>query len=210
MKDDMELRKNYKETFEEINAPKELVLKLQVKSKEVVRQEAQDESAVLTKRINGWRRIAILATAFVLLIAFSNGIVYAATGNTWIKSIVVCLNGTNDLIDMSVEERDKYVLLQGWVMGDNGPIAVMIVNDKEDNETVDDVIMHIYMSETEIVEQDGKIYFRDGDIEIDITEDAVDGEVSGIYQIEGIMKQYKARYTDEGWNVSISEYSGEK
>lgn len=208
--EDMKLREKYKETFAEIHASEDLAIKLQTKPKTKVVLPAQEKSVILTKKFIGWRRIVTLATIFVLLIAFSNGIVYAATGDTWIKSIVVCLNGTNYSVDMNVKEEDNCVLTQGWVMGDDGPIAVMIVNDRDDIEAVDDVIMHIYMSDTEIVEQDGKIYFKDGDVEIDITEDAADGEVSGIYQIENVTKQYKAKYTDEGWSVSISDYFTEK
>lgn len=204
--EDMKLREKYKETFAEIHASEDLAIKLQTKTKTKDVLQVQEKSVILTQKFIGWRRIATLATIFVLLIAFSNGIAYAATGNTWVKSIVVSLNGTNYSVDMNVEEGDGYILSQGWVMGDNGPVAVTIVNDKDDREAVQDVIMHIYMSDTEIIEQEGKIFFKDGDVKIDITEDATDGNASGVYQIDNIMKQYKAEYTEEGWNVSISEY----
>lgn len=83
MNDDMKLKIDYKDTFAEIHAPEALARKVSNMTKVDVKTKT-----------SFMKRFAVAAAAFAILFAGSNGVVYAATGSTWIESVVVYFNGS--------------------------------------------------------------------------------------------------------------------
>ena len=78
----MKNEKWYKETFDKVHVPGELLGK-------VMDMENQTEK----KAKRGWRyAMGALAAALGLFVA-SNGICYAATGETWVSRMTVYFNG---------------------------------------------------------------------------------------------------------------------
>lgn len=83
MNDDMKLKMDYKATFTEIHAPEALARKVKNMTK-----------SNKNPKVSFMKRFAVAAAAFAVLFAGSNGVAYAATGNTWIESVVVYFNGS--------------------------------------------------------------------------------------------------------------------
>lgn len=82
MNDDMKLKMDYRETFAEIHAPEALARKVS----NMTKFDAKT-------KISFTKRFAVAAAAFAILFAGSNGVAYAATGSTWVESVVVYFNG---------------------------------------------------------------------------------------------------------------------
>lgn len=78
MKDEITLKKEYKEVFTKLYAPENLRRKIRELSGEGIRK----------KKASLMRKIAIAAAVIIALFLGSNGIVYASTGKTWVGYLI--------------------------------------------------------------------------------------------------------------------------
>ena len=98
------------------------------------------EDIMKKKSANMAKRIAVAAVALAIGFAGSNGVCYAATGETWVEKVFVKVNGV-DKEAIVTENKDGTVnydiKLDPYQDGDNYvERSVMIVTDEED---IDDV-----------------------------------------------------------------------
>lgn len=54
-----------------------------------------------------------------------------------------------------------------------------------------------------IAKETGKIYLVDGELKLDITEDAKDGTASGTYEKDGLTYEYEVIQSNGTWELSI-------
>jgi len=78
MKDEITIKKEYKEVFTKLYAPENLRRKIRELSGEGIRK----------KKASLMRKIAIAAAVIIALFLGSNGIVYASTGKTWVGYLI--------------------------------------------------------------------------------------------------------------------------
>ena len=79
-----EMKKEYRETFSEIHAPKALAGKV----RNMVKMENGKMGMSFVKKL------AVTAAAAAVLFVGSNGVAYAATGSTWVETVVIHFNGS--------------------------------------------------------------------------------------------------------------------
>lgn len=178
----------YKETFREVHAPQDLVERLM--DMERLRNKKKAGSAV--------KWIAVAAVAAVCLFAGSNGVVYAMTGSTWVKTLVykITLNGVEYDVDMeSHQKEDGNMRYTGSVQHGNGDVTEV---EYDEDGRFSTATIHTKKS-AGLSLTDGRIRIVDGDIEIDITEELNEkGMVSGSYERNGYTKVYKIIKQGEG------------
>lgn len=95
MNENMKLKNEYKEMFTDIHAPEALSRKVMNMS----RLENKKTGLSMMKKI-----AAVAAVAGALFVG-SNGVVYAATGSTWVKEVIVFFNGSSWMVEMDGGER---------------------------------------------------------------------------------------------------------
>lgn len=79
-----ELKKEYRDTFSEIHAPEALVEKV----RDMVKKENGKMGMSFVKKL------AVTTAAAAVLFVGSNGVAYAATGSTWVETVVIHFNGS--------------------------------------------------------------------------------------------------------------------
>lgn len=99
------------------------------------------EDIMKKKSANITKRIAVAAAALAIGFAGSNGVCYAATGETWVEKVFVKVNGT-DTEAIVTENEDGTVSydikLEPYQDGENYvEPSIIIVTDEEDIEDVD-------------------------------------------------------------------------
>ena len=95
MKDEITLKKEYKEVFTKLYAPENLHRKIRELSGDGIRK----------KKASLMRKIAIAAAVMIALFLGSNGIVYASTGKTWVGYLIK--PGTEEWIKLGTVENKK-------------------------------------------------------------------------------------------------------
>lgn len=129
----MKNEKWYKETFDKVHVPEELLGK-------VMDMENQTEK----KAKRGWRyAMGALAAAFGLFVA-SNGICYAATGETWVSRMTVYFNGEKYEGDITWQEYENGKLIGMF------PVTVPVVSDH----SMESVILGIIAEAGEVIDKD--------------------------------------------------------
>ena len=188
-------RSFYKETFEEIPVPEGLAEK-------VGRITEGGEKRQRTVKGNVMRKVAIAAVILVALLAGSNGIAYAMTGETWVKTMIVTFNIGDSVYEVEVEEQqlnNEESIYSGDFETENG--------DKDHVEVYEqgEEIVFAYMNGAEVRTAYGKrTYILDDGLEIDITKDMEDdGKAVGTYEVNGILKGYSIVAIDEFGGLSV-------
>lgn len=191
MSDDMRLKKEYQDTFNEVHAPEALSRKVMNMSK-----ENNKKIAVFASK---W--VAAAALALVVFVG-GNGVAYAATGNSLLKTVMIYVNGNGREVELEEKvDEDGNTYYEGSYEVEDGAGYVCITDEIEAN----DVQLEIIEESAEVVEKDGKLYLVDGEVEIDITEDLADGNASGSYKKDGATRKYEVTGEKDSWSVSISE-----
>lgn len=203
----MKNRESVKRLYDEIHAPDALFGKVMEMDKK------QSKVRNIVKYAMG--TAAALALAFVT----SNGICYAATGQTWVSKAIVYINGEateqelewhqeGDLlystIEVPVEEGDEArVEVYSFVTDREQPVEQMMILAETSEEGVADVEQEDLFT-AELLQEDGKVYLVTEEEKIDITEDFSDGEASGTFTCYVSMK-YIVKGTVEEYEISLSE-----
>lgn len=151
------------------------------------------------------KKIGTIAAALTVCLVASNGICYAATGQSWVSKAVIYINGEKVEQDVVLEDRGdgtvgfeveaptdgESSVAAGVIMDDNGKIKSDDVSDEE-------------LMLGGVVDEDGKQFFQYDEKKIDITEDLADGEASGTFEIYGDKYCYKVVGEDGNYGVSVS------
>ena len=188
-------RSFYKETFEEIPVPEGLAEKVgSITEREEKRQRTVVGSVL--------RKVAIAAAILVALLVGSNGVAYAMTGKTWVKTMIVTFNIGDSVYEVEVEEQqlnNEESIYSGDFVTENG--------DKDHAEVYEQgqEVVFAYTNGAEVRSAYGKrTYILDEGIEIDITKDIEeDGKAVGTYEVNGILKGYSIVAIDEFGGLSV-------
>lgn len=99
MNEDMKMKLDYKETFAGIHAPEALSRKV----RNMARLETKKVGLPMIKKV-------VVAAALVgALFVGSNGVAYAATGSTWLETVIVHFNGSGYEAEMNGEVGEDAV-----------------------------------------------------------------------------------------------------
>lgn len=177
--------------YDEIHAPDALFGKvMDMKNKEV---KKFDKRNVL--------KYAAAFMAFAIAFAGTNGICYAATGETWVEKAIVYFNGEEQEVDVTfTREGDTVVGNMSLVVDENDDVVVSMVDEAEVS-TEENVSS---MSNTaELKCEDGKVYLVVAGETVDITEDFADGEASGQVMHDGEMVNYTVTGNTDAYEISL-------
>ena len=181
--------------YDEIHASKELFGKVMDMNKKKTRNIMRYAAGA----------VATLALAFVA----SNGICYAATGETWVTKVKVFVNGEETEEDMVWNQDGDYVYGEMELeVDEDDDVKVSyeeavedVPVDSEDGNSVVEFDNESY--ETKLMEENDKVYLVVGDTKIDITEDFKDGEAKGSFVIDKVDYQYKITGNIEEYSMDI-------
>lgn len=187
--------------YDEIHAPDALFGKvMDMKNKEA---KKFDKRNVL--------KYAAAFAAIAVAFAGSNGICYAATGETWVEKAYVYINGEKQEVDMTWSQDGDTLVGQAEITTDDGVVCEVEEVPNEDGDiVVDDVVMEFTDSNVDefavnddgtsvaisqdnvpqLKNEDGKVYLVVADETVDITEDFADGEATGEIKYDGKVVGY--------------------
>ncbi|MBR6643652.1 MAG: hypothetical protein IKL28_08345 [Lachnospiraceae bacterium] len=191
-------------TYEELHAPEGLRRKVM----NMTEMKAKKTGMSLGKKL------AMAAAIAAVLFAGSNGVAYAMTGSTWVENVVarISVNGVWKDVEM-----EGVVLEDGTVqysttldVQDEDSLEIVLISDATDADSlkisagdgVGSAFPEVYIdlddsftveSNIGVIKEDNKVYFVDGDIKIDITENMADGAASVSYEKNGETYQYEVK-----------------
>ncbi len=172
--------------FREIHAPEDL------------RRKVMNMNERKEKKSFAWvKKLAVAAAVVLTVFAGSNCVAYAMTGNTWVenlttKLLVNCVEHEREFVGKVTE--DGTVEYYGtFETPDGNSVAVLIANDHVSGD-----IPPVFSIDTDftvpagsaIVKEDGKVYWVDKDVKIDLTEELAEGEAEISYEREGVTYRY--------------------
>ena len=201
----MKNEKWYKETFDKVHVPDELLGKV---------MDMENQTKKKEKR--GWRyAMGTLAAAFGLFVA-SNGICYAATGETWVSRMTIYLNGEKVEKDVTWQDNGDGTFLGTVELdGDEEVDLYTVTDDVEltsgditysfDGEEIaagEDGEYAVINCEVE-TDEDGSVWLRvnENDVckaEVDLTADLADGTAEGDLAYDGLTYHYQVTQEADG------------
>ncbi|MBQ7863402.1 MAG: hypothetical protein IJ353_02925 [Lachnospiraceae bacterium] len=191
-------------TYDELHAP------------EGLRRKVMNMTEMKAKKtgMSVGKKLAMAAAIAAVLFAGSNGVAYAMTGSTWVENVVarISVNGVWQDVEM-----EGVVLEDGTVqysttldVQDEDSVEIVLVSDAVDADSLkisagdgaESSFPEIYINmdttttadcNIGVVKEDDSVYFVDGDLKIDITEDIADGAASVRYEKNGETYQYEVK-----------------
>ncbi len=185
----------YKNAFDEVHAPAELSGKVKVSKMEHVKRSS----------FKGFKIAVSAFAALLFLVVVSNGICYAATGDTWITKVKIIINGEETEADMTWHQEGDYTVGTVEYEVPEGKAQEIFVFD--DGESLDENPEIDYNSSTPAegrleVEND-RTYLVAEDSKVDITEDFKDGKAAGEIELDGVKFVYTVTGTVESYDISL-------
>lgn len=200
----------YKKAYDEVHAPAALLGKVMNMKKE--RKEI--------KKKNTAKKWLTAAAAMALCFVASNGISYAATGETWVQKVTIYLNGEPVEQDVTFHQEGDMFIGEFELPDVEDPAYVVIENDGDTagdvdisaytqsnafSQTVSDGINDIM--NTDLVQENDRVYLiinGDNANRIDITEDFADGSATGTYTgLEGVSLRYTVTGNMEEYHTTL-------
>lgn len=198
------LKEYVQNTYDEMHAPEGLRRKVM----------NMNEMNVKKTGMAVGKKLAMAAAIAAVLFAGSNGVAYAMTGSTWVETVIakVSVNGVWQDVEMKGEVLEDGTLQYSTTLdvqdGDN--VKIVLVNDAADVDSLEirandgtesappkyyiDMDTNVTIeSNIGVAKEYDKVYFVDGDIKIDITEDMADGAASVSYEKNGETYQYEVK-----------------
>ena len=174
------------DSFREIHAPEDL------------RRKVMNMNERKEKKSFAWvKKLAVAAAVALAVFAGSNCVAYAMTGNTWVESLKskFVVNGVEQEVELYAEitEDGNIVHYGTFEVEEDGSVAFVIESDQEIGEVLPTVHIETDSKIPEgmkVVQEDGKVYVKDNDIMIDITEDLADGQTEVSYEKAGTAYRY--------------------
>jgi len=139
----MKERESVKKVYDEIHAPEALLRKVM----EMNKKDFKFRNAV--------KFVAMAAAALAITVVASNGICYAATGETWIGKMKVLINGVEMEQEVTWERQED--MLVGTIemeVEEGEPFEMEIVTEDEEAERLEDTVVIAVVTETEKEEAD--------------------------------------------------------
>lgn len=133
----MKERESVKKVYDEIHAPEALLRKVM----EMNKKDFKFRNAV--------KFVAMAAAALAITVVASNGICYAATGETWIGKMKVLINGVETEQEVTWEQQED--MLVGTIemeIEEGEPFEMEIVTEEE-TERLEDTVVIAVVTETE-------------------------------------------------------------
>lgn len=191
----MKNKEYYQGTFDEVHVPEAVLGK--VKGMKMEEKKIQKKSKL--------RYAAAIAAAFGLCIVASNGICYAATGNTWVEKVILYING--EAVEQDITWHQDGDLVYGefeYQVDGEEPAVVEFYNGEDTQMEIKDGAEYEECNLTsEILQENERIYLVIGDSKIDITEDFADGECSGTFEFKGDTYKYELSGTVDDYTVDV-------
>ena len=198
----MNNREFYKETMDEVHIPEAVLGKV---------RNMKTEQSRIKKRETLRYAVSVLA---VLMICFaaSNGICYAATGNTWVGKLTMYVNGEKVEQDITLYKDEDGDVIHGKIEAEEGADSLEIILPEGASEAAYDEADNTISfgsgntgKEYRLTSEEGKNYLVIGDnfLKIDITEDFADGKCSGSFEWEGVTYQYEITGDMEEYDIDI-------
>lgn len=184
----------YTDTFNEVHVSATVLGK--------VRDMKMEKTTI--KRQNKLRYAASVVAILAVCLIASNGICYAATGDTWIQKVTFYVNGEKQELDMTMHKEGD--TLVGEVTREiEGKESYMIITSSDASESDQVMITDSANKETLLVSEADKIYLVIGGNlkRIDITEDFADGKCSGTVELEGVTYNYEVTGTLEDNSIRL-------
>ena len=185
---------NNKETisrvYDEIHAPDALFGKVMEMNKKDLKKRNIAKYAMGT------------AAALVIAMVTSNGVCYAATGETWIGKAIVYVNGEKAEQEITWHQNGDTVYGELEVSDEDGEVTQVEVFDFA-SEDMEDSVRTEYALTTEVVQENDRIFFVMEDQKIDITEDFSDGEATGTIELSGLTFTYTITGSVEESEISL-------
>ncbi|MBO5426310.1 MAG: hypothetical protein J6A25_12445 [Lachnospiraceae bacterium] len=184
--------------YDEIHAPEELFGKVMDMNKKEAKKNKVMRFAA--------GAVATLALAFVA----SNGICYAATGETWVEKAIVYINGEEQEVEIEMHQDGDTTYGEVSFEVDEEDTVSVIYNDTlpgDEKNAVDEGNADAIINEDVVViveDKDGRVYLKIGEEITDITEDFADGEAKGTVSIDGTNYDYTITGNANEYNISIS------
>lgn len=205
----MKNRESIRHVYDEIHAPDAVFRKVMEMEKKKLNLRNVMKYAVGTA--------AALAITFVT----SNGICYAATGETWISKAIVYINGEATQQEMTWHQNGDTLYGEVKVSAEDGEeVEVLAVENMDGEVKADEVFIQLEDGYTtsdvaevsnsqevftaELKQEDGKIILVAGEEKIDITEDFQDGEATGTFEYMGITVKYIVMGSVEESEISLT------
>lgn len=189
----MNNREFYKETMDEVHIPEAVLGKV---------RNMKMEQKMIKKRETLRYAVSVLSV-LAICFAASNGICYAATGNTWVGKITMYVNGEKVEKDITLYKDENGDVIHGEIEAEEGADSLEVIYDEADNS------ISFGSSNTgkeyHLISEEGKNYLVIGDnlLKIDITEDFADGKCSGSFELEGVKYQYEITGDMEEYDIDI-------
>ncbi|MDE7366590.1 MAG: hypothetical protein K2N24_04475 [Lachnospiraceae bacterium] len=191
----MKNKEYYQGTFDEVHVPEAVLGK--VKGMKMEEKKIQKKSKL--------RYAAAIAAAFGLCIVASNGICYAATGNTWVEKVILYING--EAVEQDITWHQDGDLVYGefeYQVDGEEPAVVEFYNSEDTQMEIKDGAEYEECNLTsEILQENDRLYLSIGDSKIDITEDFADGECSGTFEFQGVTFEYELSGTVDNYTVDV-------
>lgn len=205
----MKNKESIKKVYDEIHAPDALFGKVMEMNKK--------ESKIR----NILKYSAGTAAALALTAIATNGICYAATGETWVSKAIVYINGETSEQEITWHQNGDMVYgeLEVPVTDEEGtPVEVFSFESSselpdemyitaDDNYVQDDSTGTTYSQDAftaELKQKDGKIFLVTDGTSIDITEDFQDGKATGTFEYSGLTIKYTVTGSIEDCDIKLS------
>ena len=132
------MKDKIRQVYDEIHAPEALLGKVMEMKKDEFKG----------RRIVKYIAAAVLALA--IMVAASNGICYAATGETWIGKMKVWINGVETEQDVTwQQDGDTLVGIMEMEVEEGEPFEMEIVTEGEETDRFEEVVIVAVTSEKE-------------------------------------------------------------
>lgn len=198
----MNNREFYKETMDEVHIPEAVLRKV---------RNMKMEQKMMKKR-ETLRYAASVLAVLAICFAASNGICYAATGNTWVGKITMYVNGEKVEKDITLYKDENGNVIHGEIEAEEGAESLEVILPEGASEAAYDEADNSISfgnsnmgKEYRLISEEGKNYLviSDNLLKIDITEDFADGKCSGSFEWEGVIYQYEITGDMEEYDIDI-------
>lgn len=133
----MKERDSVKKVYDEIHAPEALLRKVM----EMNKKDFKFRNAV--------KFVAMAAAALAITVVASNGICYAATGETWIGKMKVLINGVETEQEVTWEQQEDMLVGTIEMEVEEGEPFEMEIVTEEETERLEDTVVIAVVTETE-------------------------------------------------------------
>ena len=132
------MNEKIKEVYDEIHAPEVLLGKVMEMKKE------EFKGRMLVKYV------AAAVLALIITVIASNGICYAATGETWIGKIKILINGVETEHDITWQQDGNALIgILEMEIVEGEPLSMEIATEAGETDKFEDVVIIAVASETE-------------------------------------------------------------